>query len=268
MYCSQLKNRPRTGLEPDNLSDLLFQQQQNRFVPATLLQGSYVAGHSYGWTEFEINAATQKLTVTTWGIDWYEPPSRELNPGEPYILHRFEVLPRNGCPRCGDGICDANFPLLEKCGGNDTTLLQCRSDCGKCGNGELCGDDNMCASGLCNVGICTFPQENGQPCARDEGCESGICNFAICVSPQPNGNICDSAAACISGICKLGRCAACEAGGKICISGSSCCSGSCDSGFCKAQPCKNSGASCGSDWECCSTAFNACSGFIGKKTCK
>jgi len=159
-----------------------------------------VTGHSYGWSEFEIDATTQKLMVTTWGIDWYGPPSRDLNPGEPYILHRFEVSPRYGCPGCGDGIC---APVTEKCGGNDTTFLQCTSDCGKCPNGSACGDDNMCQSGLCNALICTLPQANGSLCVRDDGCQSGLCNAGICTSPQANGSICARDAGCISGNCFL-----------------------------------------------------------------
>jgi phosphodiesterase/alkaline phosphatase D-like protein len=38
---------------------------------ATLLQGDYMAVHTYGWSEFEINKETQALTVTTYGIDPY-----------------------------------------------------------------------------------------------------------------------------------------------------------------------------------------------------
>lgn len=41
-------------------------------IDARVTAGSYVAVNSFGWTEFEIDAQTQCLAVTTWGIDWYD----------------------------------------------------------------------------------------------------------------------------------------------------------------------------------------------------
>ncbi|MBX3396339.1 MAG: alkaline phosphatase D family protein [Phycisphaerae bacterium] len=41
-------------------------------IDARLTSGGYVAVNSFGWTEFEIDAQTQCLAVTTWGIDWYD----------------------------------------------------------------------------------------------------------------------------------------------------------------------------------------------------
>ncbi|MBK9124887.1 MAG: alkaline phosphatase D family protein [Chloroflexi bacterium] len=38
---------------------------------AELVDGLPISGHSYGWTEFEIDAATSALTVTTYGIPSY-----------------------------------------------------------------------------------------------------------------------------------------------------------------------------------------------------
>jgi len=43
-------------------------------IPARLLAGAWVSLHTYGWTEFEIDAVTQQLVVTTYGIDWYDEP--------------------------------------------------------------------------------------------------------------------------------------------------------------------------------------------------
>jgi hypothetical protein len=40
-------------------------------VPAKLLKGSYVASHTYGWTEFTIDVTSGQLKVTTYGIDAY-----------------------------------------------------------------------------------------------------------------------------------------------------------------------------------------------------
>ncbi|OQW72536.1 MAG: phosphodiesterase [Proteobacteria bacterium ST_bin11] len=41
-------------------------------IQAQLLQGDYVATHTYGWTEFEIDQLTQQLLVTTYGINPYD----------------------------------------------------------------------------------------------------------------------------------------------------------------------------------------------------
>jgi phosphodiesterase/alkaline phosphatase D-like protein len=200
---------PRTGLFADTMRLVL--QPWNELTPseanpAELLRGSYVATNTFGWTEFKIDAATQKLRVTTYGINWYAEGAKRAKvesyyiDREPSIVSRFEVSPRNGCPgTCGDGFCEL---ITEKCGGNDDTLLQCTSDCGKCANEKLCGDDNMCQSGLCNLGICMSPQANGNPCGVDDD-------------------------ACKSGNCVLGFCRPCKGPGKACIENPNCCSNSC-----------------------------------------
>lgn len=52
--------------------------------------------HSYGWTEFEIDPASGKLTVTTWGIPAYDYDQLAANPASitglsPQIVSRFAV---------------------------------------------------------------------------------------------------------------------------------------------------------------------------------
>jgi alkaline phosphatase D len=39
---------------------------------AELIEGSLIAGHSFGWTAFEIDADTQELTATTYGVRAYD----------------------------------------------------------------------------------------------------------------------------------------------------------------------------------------------------
>jgi len=68
-------------------------------IDAQLLDGSYLAVHTYGWTEFEIDAGSQCLTVTTYGIDWYDEEELSDNPEdvlgrEPEVVSRFRVEPR------------------------------------------------------------------------------------------------------------------------------------------------------------------------------
>jgi phosphodiesterase/alkaline phosphatase D-like protein len=63
-----------------------------------LLQGLYMATDVYGWTEFNIDPDTQKLTVTTYGIQPYSQADLKANPAAvlsrvPQIVSQFEVTP-------------------------------------------------------------------------------------------------------------------------------------------------------------------------------
>jgi 3-phytase/alkaline phosphatase D len=82
------------GYDPLGLNDNLA--QANGLIKAKLLQGDYVALETYGWTEFNIDAQTQKLTVTTYGIKPYTRAELEANPSlitsrTPAIVSQFEV---------------------------------------------------------------------------------------------------------------------------------------------------------------------------------
>jgi phosphodiesterase/alkaline phosphatase D-like protein len=70
-------------------------------IDATLIQGDYVAAHTYGWTEFDIDAQSQQLRVTTWGIEPYTAEDLRANPGSviartPHIVSEFIVNPHPG----------------------------------------------------------------------------------------------------------------------------------------------------------------------------
>lgn len=67
-------------------------------INATLLQGDYMAVHTFGWTEFDIDAATQALTVTTYGIEPYTAAQLSATPTAitsrvPAIVSQFRVQP-------------------------------------------------------------------------------------------------------------------------------------------------------------------------------
>jgi Ca2+-binding RTX toxin-like protein len=84
------------GYDPIGLNDNL--SVANGLINANLLQGDYIATHTYGWTEFNIDQVTQKLTVTTYGIDAYSRGELEANPNnivsrQPRIVSQFEVDP-------------------------------------------------------------------------------------------------------------------------------------------------------------------------------
>ena len=82
------------GYDPVGLNNNLT--QANGLIKAKLLQGDYVATQTYGWTEFNIDATTQKLTVTTYGIESYTRAQVEAAPNliisrQPKIVSQFEV---------------------------------------------------------------------------------------------------------------------------------------------------------------------------------
>lgn len=65
-------------------------------IPHTLLAGSWTATHTYGWTEFEIDPATQALMVTTWGVPYYDIVALTKDPAAiaaltPRIVSQFRV---------------------------------------------------------------------------------------------------------------------------------------------------------------------------------
>ena len=85
------------GYDPIGLDNNL--PQAEGLIDATLLQGDYYVGHSSSWAEFDIDPVTQKLTVTTWGIDGYTEEGLLADPDSiinqtPRILSQFEVNPQ------------------------------------------------------------------------------------------------------------------------------------------------------------------------------
>jgi len=71
---------------------------QGSRVKAELLQGDYAALHTYGWTEFAIDAQTQLLTVTTYGIPPYGLKDIQQNlpavlARQPAVVSQFQVWP-------------------------------------------------------------------------------------------------------------------------------------------------------------------------------
>ena len=74
-------------------------------IHAELLAGDYLAVHTFGWTEFAIDAVSQQLMVTTYGIPPYGAQDLADNPAAvlaatPEIVSRFVVTPA-GAPTDG-----------------------------------------------------------------------------------------------------------------------------------------------------------------------
>lgn len=86
------------GYDPIGLNDNLA--IADGLIDANLLQGDYIATHTYGWTEFDIDPLSQKLTVTTYGIEPYSEAELLADPNAiinrtPFIVSQFEVNPQN-----------------------------------------------------------------------------------------------------------------------------------------------------------------------------
>jgi 3-phytase/alkaline phosphatase D len=84
------------GYDPIGLNNNL--PQADGLIQANLLKGDYLSVHTYGWTEFDIDPQTQKLTVTTYGINNYSEAELLKNPGAitgltPTVVSQFEVMP-------------------------------------------------------------------------------------------------------------------------------------------------------------------------------
>ena len=70
-------------------------------INAELRSGTYIGAHTFGWTEFDVNAQTQELTVTTYGVDPYSQDEIEANPEAiatqtPFVVSQFTVDPLLG----------------------------------------------------------------------------------------------------------------------------------------------------------------------------
>jgi phosphodiesterase/alkaline phosphatase D-like protein len=53
---------------------------QDPSIDATLTVGGPIAVHHYGWTDFEVDAKSKELTITTYGVDWYTPAEAAADP--------------------------------------------------------------------------------------------------------------------------------------------------------------------------------------------
>ncbi|MGD1701440.1 phytase [Dapis sp. BLCC M229] len=63
----------------------------NDQIDATLIQGDYLATHTFGWTEFEIDPNTQQLRVVTYGVEPYTDEELLTNP-EAIINRQLQVV--------------------------------------------------------------------------------------------------------------------------------------------------------------------------------
>jgi 3-phytase/alkaline phosphatase D len=196
-----LTRRPGIGLGHEDLI-IRPKQRWNEYVPVATLHAnasSYLAVHTYGWTEFEIAEGNQKLTVTTYGTDWYEPPSKTDPTGEILEAYEESVLPK---------ALDASAKHIEIVSQFSVEPELCKRDNGLA-EGQSCSEDSQCRSCVCRLAddTCTPPGglRIGESCARDRECESGVCNdwSDTCEDPGETGHRCREDGDCASAICAL-----------------------------------------------------------------
>lgn len=65
-------------------------------IPATLLEGGWTAASTYGWSQFDIDPVTHALTVTTYGVPYFNEAFAVAHPDlvaamEPAVVSRFQV---------------------------------------------------------------------------------------------------------------------------------------------------------------------------------
>lgn len=97
-FIKQLVNNGLNSLGYDPVGLNVNLPQADGLIQASLLQGDYVATQTYGWTEFDIDPATQALTVTTYGIPYYSAAELLSNSAAitgltPTVVSQFEVMP-------------------------------------------------------------------------------------------------------------------------------------------------------------------------------
>ncbi|MDX2212814.1 MAG: phytase [Oculatellaceae cyanobacterium bins.114] len=159
-FVQQLVNQQLSafGYDPLGLNNNLA--IANGRIDATLLQGDYVASHTYGWTEFDINPTTQKLIVTTYGIPAYSAADLAADPGAvlsrvPTIVSQFEVDPAEAAntitgTNAGETLRGtAGSDRIYALGGFDTVVGGLGNDLifGGKGKDEIQGDRNSTAGG-------------------------------------------------------------------------------------------------------------------------
>jgi Ca2+-binding RTX toxin-like protein len=150
------------GYDPVGLNDNLPIAADK--IEATLLQGDYLATHTYGWTEFDIDPLTQILTVTTYGIAPYSEAELLADPTAiidrfPTVVSQFEVNPQgfttiNGT-EIGENIKgNAETNRIQGFGGNDTIAGEQSDDLIFGGDGDdvLRGDRNSRSAQVDEVG--------------------------------------------------------------------------------------------------------------------
>ena len=84
------------GYDPIGLND--NDADAEGLIDAELLQGDFLACHTFGWAEFDVAPETQELLVTVYGVDAYSETDLLADPNSvinqvPQIVSQFMVYP-------------------------------------------------------------------------------------------------------------------------------------------------------------------------------
>ncbi|MDJ0511216.1 MAG: phytase [Crocosphaera sp.] len=119
------------GFDPLGLNNNL--PQAEGLIDATLLQGDYFAGHTYGWTRFDIDPETQQLKVITYGIEAYSEEELLSDPQRiisltPIVVSEFIVnptinVPENVFATSGNDVFDSEDPRDTEFIGDEQNLF-------------------------------------------------------------------------------------------------------------------------------------------------
>ncbi len=153
-YISAVINTQLFGLGYDLLG------LANSPIPLVSNTGGWTQTNSYGWTEFQVDQATQQLCVTTWGVPYYDAATVQAAPQfilslQPTIRQQICV---NAIPSCSadanrDGSADASdidYLINVIAGGNNPTNID--PDFNRDGNadqGDVDAIINVIAGGPC-----------------------------------------------------------------------------------------------------------------------
>jgi 3-phytase/alkaline phosphatase D len=71
---------------------------QDSDIDVELVRGAYISATTYSWAEFEVDAQTQQLHVTTYGVPYYARQQMQENPAiraqQPAVVCEFVVTPK------------------------------------------------------------------------------------------------------------------------------------------------------------------------------
>jgi phosphodiesterase/alkaline phosphatase D-like protein len=114
-----LKSLINTHLETLNYDPIGLNENLSSaegLIDAELFKGDYLACHTFGWAEFEIDADTQDLLVTVYGVDAYSEADLLADPNSvvnliPQVVSQFIVHPKG--TKVGDFDMDGDVDLRD-----------------------------------------------------------------------------------------------------------------------------------------------------------
>lgn len=132
-------------------------------IPLVSNAGGWTQTNTYGWTEFQVDAQTQRLCVTTWGVPFYDPATAQAAPQyllslQPQIVQEICVDAILPAPACNpdvnqDGVTDqgdVNYLINVVAGGpNPNGLNADFNRDGVADQGDVDALINVVAGGLC-----------------------------------------------------------------------------------------------------------------------